>query len=343
MDHESADIRVDSVSKKYRGGFRRKGVQALDDVSMTVRRGEIFALLGPNGAGKTTLIKVLLGIIRSNAGTAELLRLPAGDRRSRVNIGYLPEHLRMPRHHTVRTALSFYGQLSGMAPATIRKRRDALIAKVGLAGRDRESVKRFSKGMLQRLGLAQALLHQPQLLIMDEPTDGLDPVGRSQVRAILQELRDEGRTVFLNSHLLQEVELICDRVAIMNRGKLKFIGSIDELQPQGAGIVELRLSGERSAIERNLKDARLEVDSRQENVFTTSVPVDSVAASDALVDQLRAAGIGIRELKWQGATLEDAFLQLIGGDTSRYTNPNADSPSAIPTASLATSAKEVTE
>ena len=306
------DIFVDSVSKQYRGGFRRQGVQALNGVSMNIRRGEIFALLGPNGAGKTTLIKILLGIIRSSRGKAEILGMTAGDRRSRVNIGYLPEHLRVPKHHTVRTALSFYGQLSGLTPTTIRERSDALIDKVGLAGRDRESVRRFSKGMLQRLGLAQALLHEPQLLIMDEPTDGLDPVGRSHVRAILQELRDEGRTVFLNSHLLQEVELICDRVGIMNKGNLKFVGAVQELQPKGAGTVNLRLFGKREAILPLIGDASLTADNHLEDTYTASVAVASLEATDDLIDRIRSAGVGIRELKWQGSTLEDAFLSIIG-------------------------------
>lgn len=315
MDQEAVDIHVDSVSKTYRGGFMKKGVQALNNVSMNIRKGEIFALLGPNGAGKTTLIKVLLGIIRSTGGTATLLGLPAGDRRSRVNIGYLPEHLRVPNHHTVRSALNFYGKLSGLDTATIRKRQDALIEKVGLATRDRESVKRFSKGMLQRLGLAQALIHEPQLLVMDEPTDGLDPVGRSQVRAILQELRDQGRTVFVNSHLLQEVELICDRVAIMNRGELKFVGAIEELQPTGAGTVELRLQGDQAEIKRLLPNGTLNDEKSQNDISAVSVAVESLVESDQVVDRLRSGGIGIRELKWRGATLEDAFLELVG-DTS---------------------------
>lgn len=326
MDQEDVDIKVDSVSKQYRSGWFRKGVHALRDVSMNVRRGEVFALLGPNGAGKTTLIKVLLGIVRSNGGQAEILGMPAGDRRSRVKIGYLPEHLRVPRHHTVRTALSLYGQLGGLTPTEIRGRSDELISKVGLNGRDRESVKRFSKGMLQRLGLAQALLNDPQLVIMDEPTDGLDPVGRAQVRAIMQELRDQGKTVFLNSHLLQEVELVCDRVAILQKGKLRYVGSVQNLQPDGKGTVEMRLSGDLDTIKRILESPNIEESNQSETVKAT-INVDSVDESDALVDRLRSEGISIRALKWQGTTLEDAFLQMIGDDSGGDNkSPNPDLP-----------------
>ncbi len=278
---------------------------------MDVRRGEIFALLGPNGAGKTTLIKILLGIIRSSQGGATVLGAAAGNRGIRRNVGYLPEHLRISGHHTARSALQFYGQLGGMSPQVIRKRRDALLSKVGLAGRDRESVKRFSKGMLQRLGLAQALLHDPQLLIMDEPTDGLDPIGRSQVRAILQELRDQGRTVFINSHLLQEVELICDRVAILHRGQLKYLGAVQQLQPENAGTVELRLCGARDAISRILPEASIVSDRFMPDAFSVTLALPDFESSDELVDKLRSAQIGIRELKWKGRTLEDAFLSVI--------------------------------
>ncbi len=203
----------------------------MQDVSLDVGRGEIFGLLGPNGAGKTTLIKVLLGLVRGSSGAATLLGFPAGDRRGRRTVGYLPEQLRIARHHTARTALQFYGQLHGLDATTIRKRSSKLIDLVGLQGRDVESVKRFSKGMLQRLGLAQAMLHEPELLFLDEPTDGLDPIGRSQVRSVLQQLRDQGRTVFVNSHLLQEVELICDRVSVLDRGRVRYVGTIRDLTP----------------------------------------------------------------------------------------------------------------
>ena len=169
--------------------------------------------------------KLLLGIVRKTRGEAHLLGRPAGDRRGRRAIGYLPENLRIPRHHTAFTALGLYGQLSGLSTAEIRKRRGPLLKLVDLKDRASDSVKKYSKGMVQRLGLAIALLHDPQLLFMDEPTDGLDPTGRAKVRQVLQRLKGEGKTIFLNSHLLQEVEMVCDRVAILDRGVLRGIGA----------------------------------------------------------------------------------------------------------------------
>ena len=202
-------ISVSGLSKTYvEGWFRRRRLEVLKGLTLEVGQGEIFGLLGPNGAGKTTFIKILLGIVRKTAGSATLIGHPAGSRRSRRLVGYLPENLRIARHHTAVTALNYYGQLNGLSVSQIARRRDELLQTVGLADRAQDSVAKYSKGMLQRLGLAQTLLHDPQLVILDEPTDGLDPVGRSHVRNVLQKLKQEGRTVFVNSHILQEVELV---------------------------------------------------------------------------------------------------------------------------------------
>ena len=252
----SAAIEAIDLGKSYRTGWFRRRFDALRGLTLRVERGEIFGLLGPNGAGKTTLIKILLGIVRRSAGSASLLGRPAGDRQSRLRVGYLPENLRIGTHHTARTAMDFYGQLSGLSRRQILAKRDGLLDAVGLADRSNESIKRFSKGMLQRLGLAQALLHDPELLILDEPTDGLDPVGRSQVRNLLASLKEQGKTVFVNSHILQEVELICDRVAILDRGNLRAVGTVDEIAPQQvSGIdVDLLLAGEPASIQRAVGD-----------------------------------------------------------------------------------------
>src|SRR6516225_11299422 len=202
---DSPAIEVESLSKTYRDGlFSRKTVEALRGVTFQVERGTIFGLLGPNGAGKTTLIKVLLGIVHKSGGKASLMGLPAGDRRGRRSVGYLPENHRIPRHHTANTALEYYGALSGMRGRDIRKRRPELLELVGLSAWGGSSVKKFSKGMLQRLGLAQALMHDPELLVLDEPTDGVDPVGRKHIRDVLRGMEERGLTIFLNSHLLAE-------------------------------------------------------------------------------------------------------------------------------------------
>ena len=306
-----AVVSIENLQKQYRRGLFGKGVRALDGVTFEVQPGEIFALLGRNGAGKTTLIKILLGIIRRTGGSASMLGYPAGDRRGRNRVGYLPERLRLPRHHTARTALDFYGRLSGLSGSEIRSRQDALIRRVGLEGRDRESITRYSKGMLQRLGLAQALLHDPELLILDEPTDGLDPEGRSEVRSILCSLRDEGRTVFLNSHILQEVELICDRVAILDQGQLKFVGDPADLHPEGEGDLELELKGSVPALQRVIPDWKPDPRWRDGQPHEICVFLKSQSDADALIDQIRAADISIIRLAWKGRTLEDQFLRLI--------------------------------
>ena len=309
-DHSTA-IDIQKLEKEFRSGFRKR-VQALRGVTFQVGKGEIFGLLGPNGAGKTTIIKVLLGIVRRSGGSASLMGCPAGSRQGRKQVGYLPENLRLPRHQTARTALEFYGRLSGLSFTEIRHKTDALLEQVGLSGRDRESVRRFSKGMSQRLGLAQALLHDPDLLILDEPTDGLDPVGRSQVRGILQQLKDEGRTVFLNSHLLQEVELVCDRVAILDRGQLRFEGTIDELTPSDSAELGLVLMGDeqqvRSAVgDREIKEFRQVAD----NSIQALVVVKDQDDINQLVDSLRREGISICHMATRRKTLEDAFMELV--------------------------------
>ncbi len=189
----------------------------------------MFGLLGPNGAGKTTLIKILLGIVRPSSGQANIFGLPHHRQSMRQMIGYLPEHFQVARHHTGVSALYFLGRLSRMSEAAIRKRIPEVIELVGLRGREKELVRTYSKGMKQRLGLAQALLHNPKLIFLDEPTDGLDPLGRHHVRLCIEALKAEGKTIFLNSHILQEVELICDQFAIMSKGCLKASGTLHEL------------------------------------------------------------------------------------------------------------------
>ncbi|MEI7698945.1 MAG: ABC transporter ATP-binding protein, partial [Planctomycetia bacterium] len=192
-------IEAKNLSKIYRSGlFRRKRFQALKDVCLQVPAGSIYGLLGPNGAGKTTLIKILLGITSRTSGAATVLGSAAGSMAARREIGYLPENHRLPRHLTANTALEYYGSLSGMSLSAIRAASPKLLEAVGLKGRERERVSGYSKGMLQRLGLAQAMLHQPKLIVLDEPTDGVDPVGRREIREVLKRLASEGHTIFLN-------------------------------------------------------------------------------------------------------------------------------------------------
>ncbi|MBX3417749.1 MAG: ABC transporter ATP-binding protein [Pirellulaceae bacterium] len=315
-------VEVQQLGKTYRDGlFGRRAFKALTNVTLTVSQGEVFGLLGPNGAGKTTLLKILLGIIQKTSGSATMLGLPAGGRAVRSHVGYLPEHLRIPGHHTVLSALDLYGSLSNLSGREIRLRRDPIIEMVGLKGRDKEPIKKFSKGMLQRLGLAQALLVQPKLMILDEPTDGLDPRGRAEMRALITKMKVDGVTVFLNSHILQEVELVCDRVAILDRGHLKFCGSVKEtgqVMRQSTFIsLDVVVNGEPLAVKTacsgfdvqqsaTLPDQQIEINFRlgdQEEI-------------DRLVDQLRQHHISIVSLKRKQASLEEAFLAILGKSES---------------------------
>jgi ABC-2 type transport system ATP-binding protein len=307
-------IDVQDLRKTYRDGFiRRRQVEALKGVSFRVERGTIFGLLGPNGAGKTTLIKVLLGIVRKTGGTATLLGQQAGDRQGRRSVGYLPENHRIPRHHTANSALEYYGSLSGLSGDEIRRRRPELLELVGLGEWGKSPVKKFSKGMLQRLGLAQALMHDPDLLMLDEPTDGVDPVGRSEMRATLQNLKSQGKTIFINSHLLQEIELVCDRVAILVNGQLRREGLVAEITRRQEAEVELRVVGSEAGIREALALQQItSMTAASENHFSIKLQLPDQSAVDRTIDGLRSRGISIEEIVRRRDTLEEAFLGIVG-------------------------------
>ncbi len=317
-------IAVSDLRKTYSEGlFFRKQQEALKGISFEVQRGEIFGLLGGNGAGKTTFIKILLGIIRRSGGTASILDFPAGDRRARQRIGYLPENLRVPRHLTAYTALEYYGHLSGVPTSLIKQRRGPLLEKVGIAARAKDPVRTYSKGMLQRLGLAQAMLHDPDLFILDEPTDGLDPLARSQVRGFLVDLKRQGKTIFLNSHILQEVQLICDRVAILDKGILKRVGSVEELTggaqpaatngaPVGLPDIDLHLAGAGPVIRQALGSWEvLSWQSLSEMEHQVQIRTADQVYVDQLIDRLRTGRVSILNLSRRRTTLEDAYLGIV--------------------------------
>jgi ABC-2 type transport system ATP-binding protein len=313
MSSVPAAIEIRDLRKTYRNGLvRRKRVEALRGVSFEVRRGEIFGLLGPNGAGKTTLIKILLGIVRKSAGDATMLGWPAGDVRSRQCVGYLPEHIRIPQYLTANSALEYYGGLSGKSASEVKRLRGELLSLVGLDRWGKVQVKKYSKGMLQRLGLAQCMLHRPELLILDEPTDGVDPVGRSEMRDILKRLKDEGRTIFLNSHLLQEVELVCDRVAVLHQGRLLRVGQIDELTSRSHVDVVFELQGKESEIRARLQDRQVfEWASIGAEQFRAAVAATDQADLDRCIDGLRLGGISVCSMTRRRQTLEQVFLDLV--------------------------------
>ncbi len=330
-ENGGAYLAIDSktLCKTYSEGLVfRKRFQALTDVSFSVKQGEIFGLLGPNGAGKTTFIKILLGIIGKTSGKATMLGHPAGSRAGRRLVGYLPEHLRIPPHLNGYTALECYGSLSNLPKSVIRQKSDGLLELVGLAGRAKDRCKKYSKGMLQRLGLAQALLHDPKLLILDEPTDGLDPQARADMRQLIGRLKDKGVTIFLNSHILQEVEMICDRVAILNRGRLKYFGDVDSIGDfvaAAAGVkpglvVDIDVLGNPDTVNAAFTGYDFKVNARNgERSFTVQLSLGNQDGLDALVDQLRRNGVSIAGMTRQQFSLEDAFLKIITQDSQDNT------------------------
>ena len=317
-----AAIVSDNLFKTYSEGMlSRKKFQALKGVSFTVNQGEIFGLLGPNGAGKTTFIKVLLGIIKKTSGSASMLGYAAGSKKCRELVGYLPERLRIPPHLTAYTALEYFGNLSNVSSGVVKSKRDEYLELVGLKGREKDLVKKFSKGMVQRLGLAQALLHDPKMVILDEPTDGLDPRARAEMRTIIRNLADRGVTIFLNSHLLQEVEMICNRVAILDKGNLRYCGpvanigeflasdSVDTQQPKKQFLFQAL--GDPDMLQKGFADFNVNVLSTENGVASVQVNVPDQAEVDRLIDQLRSHQISIVGIEEQRVSLEDAFLQLI--------------------------------
>jgi ABC-2 type transport system ATP-binding protein len=236
------------VRKEYVGGLlRRRRVRAVDDVSFQIQPGEVFGLLGPNRAGKTTLVKILLSLCRADSGSIERLGRPAADRRTLARVGYMHENHAFPRYLTAPALLEYYGAMSLTPYETVQARIAPLLEKVGLADRAREPIACFSKGMVQRLGLAQALINDPELLVLDEPTEGLDLVGRQLLRSVMAEQRRRGRSVLLVSHVLTEVEQLCDRVAVLVAGWLAFAGPLAELTRHPA-------TGETRSLEQVLED-----------------------------------------------------------------------------------------
>ena len=300
-------IRIDRLGKTY--GSRRKGFRALDQVSLEVRAGSVFGLLGPNGAGKTTLIKILLGLVKRTDGEAFLFGQPIGDAKARQRIGYLPEAHRLPAYLTGRQVIELFGMLCGRDKAFLRKRMPELLELVGMRDSADRKIKEYSKGMQQRIGLAQALIHEPEIVFLDEPTDGIDPVGRAAIRKVVLELKRRGTSIFINSHLLMEVELICDRVVIMNRGKIIKEGTIEELTPR-TGRVSFELTGAPEDIRPVIGDvgANFEATPRGFDLQLTESELD------ATVDRLRAAGISINGLVRSRVNLEQAFINTVQED-----------------------------
>ena len=324
-------IEARGLRKVYRSGLGRRGVIALNGIDLRVEPGEIFGLLGPNGAGKTTTVKILLGLTHATAGEASIFGVPVGEPESRRRVGYLPEGHRFPGYLTARETLSIFGRMSGVAPADLGRRIPALLERVRLSEWSGVRVKKFSKGMTQRLGLAAALVHEPEVLLLDEPTDGVDPVGRREIRDLLVEEAARGRAILLNSHLLSEVELVCGRVAVLREGSIAAEGRIEDLTATAEASSFAKASDDRPA--KTVAASRYKLiasgvdDGLLDELRGTGASVERVnghfnlAARDlahlnVVVDRLRARGALLQELVPLRSSLEDVFVGLVAPESA---------------------------
>ena len=316
---------LSGVHKTYRGK-----VHALRGIDMQVHRGEVFGLLGPNGAGKSTLVKILMSVIRPSRCSGTLLGRPVGHKPTLARVGYLPEHHRFPDYLTGRQVLDFYAALSHVRRADRRRRSAELLDLVGMTDWGTKKVRSYSKGMRQRLGVAQSLMNDPHLVVLDEPTDGVDPVGRRDIRDIVKRLRDEKRTVFINSHLLSELEMVCDRVAILVQGEVSAQGSLDHLT-RDARRYEIELTDPLPAVAAGefapMLPADLLVGDAEPLTIegrTIHVATHSPEAIQPLLSRLLARGAVIRSVRQFRPSLEDLFMQAVTDpETGRALAPGA--------------------
>ncbi len=300
-------IQTEGLTKVFRNQWAGAELRAVDDISLSVPAGTAFGLLGPNGAGKTTFVKLLLSCCIPTAGRAMIFGQDSSRPEARRPVGYLPENHRFPTYLTGHDMLDFYGALSGMDSAARRRRIPELLHLVGLEERAHHlRLSSYSKGMLQRVGLAQALMHSPKLLVLDEPSDGVDPVGRHHIRAVLQELGKQGVTVFLNSHLLAEVEQFCTSVAIIQKGRVALSGSVEELTRGSGYRVEAVDVPEQLATElRAGARSAAQINGSLELFFATR------EEANGAIDRLRAAGVAVESLGRTRSTLEDVFIRTV--------------------------------
>jgi len=279
-------IEIRNLSKIYRDFWGRKKVQALNSLTLDVKKGEVFGLLGPNGSGKTTTLKLLLGLLFPTNGEVRVLGKPAHDVDKNERIGYLPEESYLYRFLNADETLDFYGRLFNMPAAERKKRRDALIERVGLQNARRRQLKEYSKGMTRRIGLAQALINDPDLVLLDEPTSGLDPLGTRDMKDMILDLKKEGKTVVMSSHLLADVQDVCDRIAILYGGELKVLGRVQDLL--------------QSADETQFRCGRL---------------------SDAAIADVKAVlarhNVDLKDVSHPTATLEELFLKTVAESRQR--------------------------
>ncbi|MDZ7289733.1 MAG: ABC transporter ATP-binding protein [candidate division KSB1 bacterium] len=310
-------IATQNLSKHFSGGK----VRALDGVSLQVGAGLVFGLLGPNGAGKTTLVKVLLSILHPTSGTAAIFGKPVSDYNQRRRIGYLPENHRYPDFFKGSAVMDYFGRFAGVPKALRRQRIPELLKLVGMDKWANTKIRKYSKGMMQRHGLAVAMINDPDLLILDEPTDGVDPIGRKEIRDIILKLKQQGKTIFINSHLLSEVEMVCDEVAIMNKGKIIVQGAIEQLTNIGLSY-RIQTSPLAEAIKEKLLAAFGRLSLQNSHI---EVRVKDHAELNRLIDHLRQNQAEIHAIVPQRRTLEESFFAAIQGAASGDFNELAKS------------------
>jgi ABC-2 type transport system ATP-binding protein len=306
----AAAIRIEGLTKDYAVGFwRRRPYRALDRLTLDVQTGEVFGFLGPNGAGKTTVLKLLMQLIFPTAGRAEILGRPVGDVAVRRRIGFLQENPYFYDYLTAEELLLYFAQLFGFSGADRRQRVARLLDKVGIGAERRLQLRKFSKGMIQRVGIAQALINDPEVVFLDEPMSGLDPLGRRDVRSLILELRDQGRTVFFSSHILSDAEALCSRVAVIASGRLAATGTLTD-------ILAFEVRGWELVVAELTRDALARVSSRVGRTteispgrYTLELPL--AESPERMIAELAAAGARVVSLNPLRDTLEDFFVRRV--------------------------------
>jgi len=303
-----AAIEILDLEKSYLVGFWRKRPKlALRPLRLTIEEGEVFGFLGPNGAGKTTTLKLLMGLVFPTAGSARILGMEIDDLRVKSQIGFLPEQPYFYDHLSARELLIYYGQLSGVPAKRLSARVEHMLGRVGLSDAAGVQLRKFSKGMLQRVGLAQAILHDPKIVFLDEPMSGLDPMGRREVRDLIQQLRSEGKTVFFSTHILSDAEALCDRVGIINQGELRGVGAVADLTSQTQGKVEIIFYTQSQKVPAGLNG--LGAEARISGDIVNAVLPE--AQQDAALEVLRREHFKLISLNPVRSSLEEYYVQKL--------------------------------
>lgn len=299
-------LEIENLSKTYKVGFRRRELVAVKSLSLSVEAGEVFGFLGPNGAGKSTTIKILMGLIFPTSGCARVFGKAVPAPASRERMGFLPEHPYFHDYLTPTELLQLAGRLCGMSRADIAQRSAYLLDLVGMEAAKDMPLRRFSKGMLQRIGIAQALINDPALVVLDEPMSGLDPIGRKDVREIIFRLREEGKTVFFSTHILSDVEAICDRVGLMLGGELRDIGRLDALLSANTRAVDVVAASVPQTLISQINEMAVRAMPKGD---ATALTFDTEEAADRAIALLASAGVRIVSVNRHRETLEDLFVR----------------------------------